>query len=85
MVTLNTSGEGGQSIRLPVVQRERLDEEWLQDLPPAMPDDVLQALKRTGHQIEQNRRLIPLKMKDGRRLFVPVDQIDVHYVGDSAL
>ncbi|MEE9603446.1 MAG: hypothetical protein V3V75_09085 [Thermoguttaceae bacterium] len=85
MVILSTPGGGGRSIRLPAMQRERFDDKWLQDLPPAMPDNVLQALKRTGHQIEQNRRLIPLKMKDGRRLFVPVDQIDVHYVGDSAL
>ncbi len=85
MVTLKTSGENGRSISLPAVRREKLDEKWLQDLPPAMPDDVLQALKRTGHQIEQNRRLVPLKMKDGNRLFVPVDQVDVYYVGDSAL
>jgi hypothetical protein len=26
---------------------------------------------------------VPLPMQDGRRLIVPVDEVDVHYVGNQ--
>ena len=52
-------------------------------LPTQFPDDVLQALNRTGHSVEQHREMIPVPMSDGRRLIVPIDQVDVHYVGNE--
>ena len=74
-----------ESFRLPAVERDRLDDRWLGSLPPAIPEDVLKALERTGHQVRHRRELFPFPMKDGRRLVVPVDQVDVHYVGRPAL
>ncbi len=88
MVTLaTTEGPHGksESIRLPAVERDSIDEDWLAGVPAAMPADVLRALERTGHKVHQRRELLPLRMKDGRRLVVPVDQVDVHYVGGPAL
>ena len=73
----------GQSIQLPACQRDSIDEAWLNSFPRAMPEDVQQALRRTGHQIHQSRQFLPLRMKDGRQLVVPVDQVDVHYVGNQ--
>ena len=35
-------------------------------VPPAIPDDVLQALQRTGHEVQQQRQFVPVPMKDGR-------------------
>jgi len=86
MVTLTPSnGEGEASaLRLPAVERQSIDDAWLQNVPSAIPDEVLQALSRTGHQVQQRRELIPVPMKDGRRLLVPVDQVDVNYVGNGA-
>ena len=84
-----TGREGPQgkseSIQLPAVERERLDENWLKNVPAAMPPEVVQALQRTGYRVRQNRGWFPLKMRDGRRLVVPVDQVDVHYVDNPAL
>jgi hypothetical protein len=71
------------SFSLPAVERDNIDQQWLRSVPPAVPDDVLQAFNRTGHEIEQHRELVPVPLKDGRRLVVPVDQVDVHYVGDE--
>ncbi len=88
MVTL-TGGEGPdgqlQSIQLPAVERNELDRRWLENLPQAIPEDVLQALQRTGHRVDLRRRLLPVRLKDGRRAVFPVDQVDVHYVGQPAL
>lgn len=86
-VTLPLAGgpEGvGESIRLPAAERESIDQAWLKSLPTAMPAEVLEALRRSGHQVRQQRGLLPFPMKDGRQLVVPFDQVDVRYVGNPA-
>jgi len=85
---VNLSMPGGpdgarHSIQLPACQRDSIDEAWLNSFPQAMPEKVQQALRRTGHQVRQSRQLLPLRMKDGRQLVLPVDQVDVHYVGNQ--
>ena len=62
---------------LPAVSRDRLDEDWLRELPSAVPEEVTQKLRRAGHDVELSRRLIPFQLEDGRRLLVPVDELDV--------
>ncbi len=86
MVTVSQpagAGGPGNSFSVPAVERDNIDPQWLRSFPPAIPDDVLQAFHRTGHEVEQHRELVPVPMKDGRRLIVPVDQVDVHYVGNE--
>ena len=60
---------------------DKLGDSFLHDLPAALPPDVLQSLERTGHVVRQKRELLPLRMNDGRELVVPVDKVEVHYVG----
>ena len=87
MVTLtapSAAADGAAPLRLPAVERQNVDEAWLRSLPPAIPDDVLQALSRNGYKIQQKRELVPVPMKDGRRLVVPVDQVELHYIGKGA-
>jgi hypothetical protein len=79
---VTVSAPTGSTLNLPARERRRVDPQWLQNLPPSIPSDVLQAFNRTGHQIEQHRELVPVPMNNGRRLVVPVDQVDVHYVGN---
>jgi len=67
---------------LPAVSRERLDEEWLQNTPSAIPDGIAQAFHHAGHEVRTSRQVLPLQMRDGRRLMVPVDQLDIHYVNN---
>jgi len=87
MVTLTSPSaatDDAGALRLPAVERQDVDEAWLHSLPPAIPDDVLQALSRNGYKIQQKRELVPVPMKDGRRLMVPVDQVELHYIGNGA-
>jgi hypothetical protein len=75
----------GQTIQLPALDGgDKVDDAWLRNLPAALPPDVLQALQRTGHEVRQQRDLVPLRMNDGRELVVPVDKVEVHYVGRPA-
>lgn len=84
-VTVSTQSDGKPRplINVPAVERDNVDEQWLRSMPAAVPDNVVQALNRTGHQIETRREMVPVPLKDGRRLVVPVDQVDVHYVGNQ--
>ncbi|NQT38293.1 MAG: hypothetical protein HQ581_12425 [Planctomycetes bacterium] len=71
-------------IRLPAVASDRLDDAWLYAQPAPVPPDVLQAFRRTGHEVRQSRQLLPFRMKDGQQLVVPVDQVEVQYVGNPS-
>ncbi len=81
--TVTVSAPAGSAIRVPARERDQIDPQWLQSLPTAVPDNVLQAFNRTGHEIEQHRELVPVPLNDGRQLVMPVDQVDVHYVGGT--
>jgi hypothetical protein len=56
---------------------------WVSNASPAIPDDVLQALNRTGHRVQQRRGYLPVPLDDGRQVIVPVDQVELHYVGNG--
>ncbi len=84
-VTVSGQGNATQrGVQLPAVGRGSIDERWLSQMPPPIPDDVLQALGRTGHRVQQRRQFVPMPLDDGRQVIVPVDQIEVHYVGNGA-
>ena len=86
MVTVSMPGDskGERSLlSVPAVERDNVDSQWVRSAPSAIPDDVMQALRRTGHQVEQHRELVPVRLNDGRQLVVPVDQVEVHYVGNG--
>ena len=70
---------------MPAVERDRIDAEWVNSLPAAIPPDVARQWERIGHPVRQHRRLVPFRLNDGRQLVVPVDEVDIHYVGRPAL
>ncbi|MHC4398101.1 MAG: hypothetical protein ACYTG0_00300 [Planctomycetota bacterium] len=87
LVTLPVAGDqrGEESIQVWARQSDRLDERWPEDFRSAMPPrELLEALRESGHQIRQRRRLLPVPMEDGRQLVVPLQQFEVEYVGSSA-
>ncbi len=84
-VSVPTSpGSAEGPIRLPAVASDRIDNAWLNAQPAPVPPDVLQAFRRTGHEVRQSRQLLPFRMKDGQQLVVPVDQVEVQYVGNPS-
>lgn len=71
----------GDNIQMPVAEGQSVSDDWLGG-QPAMPRDIQQALERLGHRVRQQRQLVPIPLEDGRRVMVPVDQIDVQPVTD---
>ncbi len=73
-----------RSIQLPAIAQNSIDETRLRETPSAIPPELVQAFQKAGHNVHQSRRLVPFRMKDGRRLVVPVDQLDVQYVSSGS-
>ena len=72
-----------RSIQLPAVAQNRIDTARLREAPSAIPSELAQAFEAAGHDVHRSRRLVPFRMQDGRRLVVPVDQLDVRYVENT--
>ena len=70
---------------MPAVELDKIDEKWLRSIPPAVPPEVMQIFERAGYRVQQRRGLLPARMRDGRRLLFPLDEVDIHYVGNPAL
>ncbi len=70
------SGES-DSIRMPVVPRELLGDGWPYRLPSVLPDGVVRSLHQRGHDVVQQRRLVPMQAEDGRSIVFPVDEVEL--------
>lgn len=71
-----------ESLELPVVRGPGINEQWVHDQPTAIPQEMLRALRSMGHEVQHQRQYYPFELRDGRRVLVPVDEVDVRYVGE---
>jgi hypothetical protein len=81
-VALPGSQDRGDEIRLPVVERDQLDHSLLFPDAAAFPADLREALRRGGYEVRQSRDLLPIPVQGGRHAVLPVDELDIHYVGN---
>jgi len=82
-MTLALPGWAGEGpVHLPVVEREELDPSLLYPDAQAFPAAIREALRAAGYQVRQSRNLVPVRIQDGRHAVLPVDQVDIHYVGN---
>lgn len=63
------------------LQASQLESQWLAVQSSALPDELLQSLRETGYAVQTQRQWWPLDMGDGRRVVVPIEQVEVRYVG----
>jgi len=60
-------------------------EDWLRDQPPPISSYEQAALEREGYRVEQRREIVLGTLDDGRLAAVPVDEVQVEYVGHLSL
>lgn len=88
IVTLSANGPNGDpvgAIQIPACERELVDSHWLDSLPSALPPEVQESLERSGYRVRRHRELLPIDMQNGHRLVVPVEEVEVRYVGQPPL
>lgn len=65
-----------RQIELPVRPAGGDDLALLEQGEPVVSAELQAALLRMGHRVNERRQLVPLVLEDGRRLVVPVDEIE---------
>ena len=71
--------------RLPILSGPGLDEKMFRDRPPTVPDYVRARLERQGYQVKERRKLVSITLEDGRRVSIPMDEVELDYVGQKPL
>jgi hypothetical protein len=70
---------------VPLLAGPGISPRWLLEQPPPISEHGRAAWRRRGYQLEQHRRLVSIPLGDGRRAAVPIDQVQVRYVGQDPL
>lgn len=81
MVSLANDSSGFQ---LPVVDGPSM-QDWAAAMPPPMSAEMLQELHRAGYEVFTETQWIAVQLDDGRNALVPVDEVQVRYVGGNSI
>jgi len=64
-------------VHVPVVEAKDMDPSWLRQPRSTMPDDIRRSLESSGNRVIHQQVPMTIELNDGRRLVVPVEQLDV--------
>lgn len=70
---------------VPILAGSGIDPRWILQQPPPISDHQRAIWQRQGYQLDQRRRVVSVPLGDGRRAAVPIDQVQVRYVGQVPL
>ncbi len=76
---------GSGSAEVPILAGPNVNEQWLRNQPPRLNEYQQALLERHGYQVNQHRRIIIATLADGRRVTLPIDQVQVRYTGNNPL
>jgi hypothetical protein len=78
-------GTEGGGATVPILAGPGINGDWLRAQPPPLSDSEQVVLERYGYQVDQRRRLLVATLADGRRVSVPIDQVEIRYTGTNPL
>jgi hypothetical protein len=78
-------GSNSGNAEVPILAGPGINEEWIRDQPPPLSEHGQALWQRHGFQVDQRRRIITATLADGRRVTVPIDQVEFRYTGNSPL
>jgi anti-sigma factor RsiW len=80
-------GSNGESQvqTVPIFSGPGLDDRWLRSQPSTVPDYLRARWERQGYQVEERRQLVSVTLEDGRRVSIPLDEVELAYVGQNPL
>jgi len=85
MVARLRVGSANSQTALPILAGPGINTEWLKNQPPPVSEHSQAVLQQHGYQVDQRRRLISTILADGRRVTVPIDQVQIRYTGNNPL
>lgn len=70
-------------VPLPVLGADDLTRQWLDAGGQQLPEEFVKQLGRLGHRVETVRDLVPVRLSDGTAAEVPVERLQIRYVGNE--
>jgi hypothetical protein len=81
MAVVDSNGNTKREIEVPLTETDQIDPSWLASRPAAMPEQLVEALRKSGARVDQQRLYVPVMLEDGRQAILPVDQAEVKFPG----
>jgi hypothetical protein len=78
-------GPEGAGATVPILAGPGINVDWLNTQPPPLSESEQVLLQRHGYQVDQRRRLLVGTLADGRRVSVPIDQVEIRFTGIDPL
>jgi hypothetical protein len=78
-------GARDDGAEVPILAGPGINEQWLKDQPPPLDEYGQVALRQQGYQVDQSRQMFTTTLNDGRRVAIPIDQVQIRYTGNSPL
>ena len=75
------SNQGRESTEPPLVPQLK-DPSWKAEAPLVLTDPVRRELERQGYHVEQRSGLVSMELENGQSLAVPVDELELRYIGN---
>ena len=79
---IGTQSDGAE---VPILAGPGINEQWLRNQPPPLNEYREVVLQQQGYQVDQHRQFITTTLADGRRVTVPIDQVQIRYTGTNPL
>jgi hypothetical protein len=70
---------------VPILAGPGINEQWLRNQPLPVTEHGQVALERQGFRVDQRRQFITTTLADGRRVTIPIDQVQIRYTGNHPL
>jgi len=78
-------GSEGAEATVPILAGPGINGDWLSAQPPPLSEYEQVVLQRHGYHVDQRRRLLVATLADGRRVSLPIDQVEIRYTGINPL
>jgi hypothetical protein len=56
--------------------------DWFHEAPTPLPQEVQRHFERRGYEVQQQRRLVSVRLRNGREVRLPVEEIKFNYIGN---
>lgn len=71
-----------RTVNLPLVRGSKSTNSWLKQSDRVVSPDMEESFYRYGHLVSEKKRVYRVQLKDGRRVLVPVKDIELKFIGN---
>jgi len=78
------SGPNGEKrfVDVPLVEADRMGEDFVGRIGGQLSPEVVRILEQNGNRVVREHRYVPYQLEDGRRVVVPVEQVEIRPVSN---